>query len=183
MYEHYGADGHKKHEHGYSENRGFGEKVWRTMKHGAVDALIMYPAGKLVWAVDSMGRNMLPLGMPQEARTPVVGLALAAIPQLFGDNAWTSRISELLLAQALVQTISQAGNKGTGLPGVIDEQVNKVFQPIASVGMTGYVEAMKGYVEQTMKGYVQQGGMGKPREGLRGSNNTLRGFGAVNYGS
>lgn len=128
-------------------------RVWDTLKGGTVAGLMLYPAGKLVWAGDSMARNFIGPGLPQEARLPIVTLALgslaAAIP-----NKWAGRAGEAIIAAGLVQFLQTAGNGGTGLPGTIDQAVNKVFQPVANLGMQGYTRKLAGSVARTMQGYI-----------------------------
>lgn len=138
------------------------KRLWDTLQRGAGTGLLLYPSLKTVWAVDSMAKNFIGTALPQELRTPLVGLLLSAIPQLFSSGRITDRFSDMLMASALVQTIQQAGNAGTGGPGVIDNAVNKVFAPIAKMGMAGYVgnRRMRGYVggPGKLRGYVGQQG-------------------------
>lgn len=135
-------------------------RVMDTLKHGSADALFLYPSMKLTWAFDSMARNYLPPAIPQEARTPVVGMGLALLPQLFADNYWTDKFSDMLLASSLVQTVQQAGNAGSGMPGPLDQTVNSWLQPIANAGMAGYTSKLRGYAmgKGRLRGYAPNTG-------------------------
>lgn len=131
------------------------KRAWEVLKTGAGDALILYPSLKLTGAVDSAAKNLLPAGIPQEIRTPLVGVLLAAIPQLLSKNKLADRFSSMLMASALVHTIQLAGNKGTGLPGPIDQAVNKVLNPIAQLG-AGTAGSTQGYIghNSKLRGYT-----------------------------
>lgn len=134
----------------------YGKKFGEIVKEGAIAGGLLYPASKLVWAVDSMAKNMAPVGLPSFARTPLVTMGLGALSALLPAGGVCQAFGEMVLAAGLVQTVQQAGAPTPGAPGIIDNQVNKLFTPLANVGMKGYVQRLRGYVEQRqMKGYVQ----------------------------
>lgn len=145
--------------------------ITQTLKGGAINGPTLYLTQKLVSAVDAAGSNVLPAAVPQEVRTPVIGLVLGTLPLLVSNHWLAEKISEYTMANAVAQTISLAGNGGTGGPGPIDSAVNSVFDRIAALGAPaagatqGYVGAStQGYVGAT-RGYVMQG-MRQPMRGL-----------------
>lgn len=168
-------------------------KLTGIVKGGAAAAVVLYPATKLVWATDSAAKNYLPVGMPGYARTPLVTLALGALAAALPAGYWTEKAGEMILAGGLVQTLQQYGQTVPGQPGTIDTAVNKLFQPLANVGMKGYTERLRGYIvkRQGLSGYLptaptnRAAGMGTtrplntgpihPNDQLRGRG-TLRGF-------
>lgn len=135
------------------------KKLTGVVKGGAASALVLYPATKLVWASDSAAKNFLPVGLPNYARTPLVTLALGAVAAALPAGYWSEKVGEMVLAAGLVQTVQQYGQTVPGTPGTIDTAVNKVFQPLANLGMKGYSERLRGYIgKRQMAGYVAQGG-------------------------
>jgi hypothetical protein len=142
----------------------YGQKLGHIAKEGAATALVLYPASKLVWAVDSAAKNVAPVGLPSYARTPLVAMGLGAVAAFLPAGYWTEKVGEMVLAAGLVQTIQQAGATVPGASGTIDTAINKAFMPIANLGMKGYVTRLRGYVvDRQMRGYVTEqagGGMG-----------------------
>lgn len=163
-----------------------------VLRRGAVDGPVLYATQKLVSYGDVAASNLAPR-IPQELRTPLLGLLLGTAPLMLSNHWLAEKISEYSMANAVAQTIALAGNKGSGTPGPIDQAVNKVFAPIASIGMKGLhggfpsagmhgymapTRTMHGYVQPAMHGYVQAaGGMGNsnPRRQarLRGMSTTF----------
>jgi hypothetical protein len=150
------------------------DNITETLKGGLVNGPTLYITQKLVSSVDSMGGNYLPAAVPQELRTPLVGLVLASVPLLISQGKLAHKISEYTMANAVAQTLALAGNGGTGGPGVLDKAINPLFDkvaamgaPVAGTGTNGYM-ATRGYVApRSTQGYVQ------PMAGLR---NTMRGL-------
>ncbi len=135
--------------------KGYMHKFGEIAKGGAATAVVLYPATKLVWALDSAAKNVAPVGLPNYARTPMVTLALAGVAALLPANYWTEKIGEMVLAAGLIQTTQQYGQTVPGQPGTIDAFVNKGFQPIANLGIKGYTTRLQGYIEQRqMAGYT-----------------------------
>lgn len=142
--------------------------------NGGASALVLYPASKLVWASDSAAKNFLPINFPQPIRTPVMGMLLAMLTDIFPDNYWTEKAGEMIMASAVVQTVQQFDTTIAGQPGSIDASVNKFFEPLAKMGMTGYTERLRGYVTKpnNQRGYTTMkagavasqfgGGSGRP---------------------
>lgn len=144
----------------------FTGKFGNNLKEGAAAGVLLYPSSKLVWSLDSAARNVLPVGLPSYARTPLVTLALTAAVSALPSNFWTDKAAEMVLAAGMVQTIQQIGQTTPGTPGTVDMAVNKVFQPIANLGMKGYATRLRGYVtndganmgaiRSPLRGYVSQ---------------------------
>jgi hypothetical protein len=139
------------------------ENITDTLKGGLVNGPTLYITQKLVSSVDSMGGNYLPAAVPQELRTPLVGLVLASVPLLISQGKLAHKISEYTMANAVAQTLALAGNGGTGGPGVLDKAINPLFDKVAAMGAPvaggtngGYM-ATRGYVapRSTQGGYVQ----------------------------
>lgn len=153
------------------------DDITHVLKGGMVNGPTLYITQKLVSSVDQAGSHVLPAAVPQELRTPVVGLALATLPLLFAPNSrLANKVSEYTMANAVAQTLALAGNGGTGGPGIIDNAVNPLFDRIAALGApaggatSGYVKGgTRGYVGGGTKGYVGGGataGLRKPMRGL-----------------
>lgn len=153
-------------------------EITDTLKGGLVDGPTLYITQKLVSSVDSMGANYLPAAVPQEVRTPLLGMGLAMLPLLVSRGKLASKISEYTMANAVAQTLALAGNGGTGGPGVLDKAINPLFDkiagmgaPTAPTGTNGYVapRTTAGYVAQrSTAGYVQPRATAGMRTGMRG---------------
>jgi hypothetical protein len=154
--------------------------ITETLKGGMVNGPTLYITQKLVSSVDAAGSNVLPKAVPQELRTPLVGLVLATVPLLVSDHWLAEKVSEYTMANAVAQTLALAGNGGTGAPGVIDAPLNSVFDKIAAIGAPtvpstgtqGYMLQRghtAGYLAQRgTAGYVAPQPMAGMRTGMRG---------------
>jgi hypothetical protein len=138
--------------------KNIGAQVMDTLKSGLVDGPTLYLSQKLVGAVDAAGKNLAGTVIPQELRTPLVGVALALGSELaFGGSGYPGKVSEYLLASAVAQTLALAGNGGSGMPGVLDTALNKALAPIANIGAapalpsptatSGYIQGARGYIQ------------------------------------
>ena len=154
------------------------ENITDTLKGGLVNGPTLYITQKLVSSVDSMGANYLPAAVPQELRTPVLGLVLASLPLLISQGKLAHKVSEYTMANAVAQTLALAGNGGTGGPGVLDKAINPLFDKIAAMGAPAAPGATNGgyfapntkggyFVPRTTQGYVQAP-MAGMRSGMRG---------------
>jgi len=166
-----------------------GGAVMDTLKSGLVNGPTLYGAQKIVAAVDMAVGNYATKaattttpagGLPQELRTPLVGVALALVPELlFDDRAhpYAGKVSEYLLASALAQTLTLAGNKGVG-PGVIDAMVNKVLAPIAGLGAASAAAGgAAGFLRGGAGAFLTPTGHGMGSTGVpHGARQTMRGF-------
>lgn len=132
--------------------------ITETLKGGLVNGPTLYITQKLVSSVDAAGSNVLPKAVPQELRTPLVGLVLGALPLMVSDHWLAEKVSEYSMANAVAQTLALAGNGGTGAPGVIDQAVNSVFDKVAALGAPAPGTGTNGYISQRngTNGYMVQ---------------------------
>ncbi len=134
----------------------FGKRVVETVKDGGIDGGILYLASKVQFAGATVAGRYVPKEVPQEITMPVVGLLLATLTRAIVPGAWGSRIATLQMASGVAMTLQFAGNGGTGLPGSVDQAVNKVFEPIMKIGATAPTPSTNGYIPARMAGYLVQ---------------------------
>lgn len=154
--------------------------ITETLKGGLVNGPTLYITQKLVSSVDAAGSNVLPKAVPQELRTPLVGLVLGSLPLMVSNHWLAEKVSEYTMANAVAQTLALAGNGGTGAPGVIDQAVNSVFDKVAALGApaapgtgtNGYMvqRGTNGYMvpKRATQGYLPNAPMAGLRQPMRG---------------
>lgn len=148
--------------------------ITQVLKGGLVNGPTLYITQKLVSSVDAAGSNVLPAAVPQEVRTPVVGLVLGTLPLLVSNHWLAEKVSEYTMANAVAQTLALAGNGGTGGPGVLDQAIDPLFDKVAKLGAPatgatqGYLApATRGYLAPATRGYVKpMAGLRQPMRGL-----------------